>query len=40
VVANNGFITIITRGLGTRGGFVRRKSIPSGDRVIIDTPTQ
>jgi PPOX class probable F420-dependent enzyme len=39
VVAKYGFLTKVTKLLGTIGGIVKRKRIPYGDRGVIVTPT-
>ncbi|MGH9094840.1 MAG: PPOX class F420-dependent oxidoreductase [Acidimicrobiales bacterium] len=39
VVAKYGFVTKITKMLGTIGGIVKHKRIPYGDRGVIVTPT-
>jgi PPOX class probable F420-dependent enzyme len=39
VVAKYGFMTKITKFLGTLGGIVKGKRIPYGDRGVIVTPT-
>jgi PPOX class probable F420-dependent enzyme len=39
VVAKYGFMTKITKLLGTLGGIVKRKRIPYGDRGVIITPS-
>ena len=39
VVAKYGFMTKVTKFLGSIGGFVKRKKIPYGDRGIIVTPS-
>jgi len=39
VVAKYGFMTKITKSLGTIGGIVKRKRIPYGDRGVVITPT-
>jgi PPOX class probable F420-dependent enzyme len=38
VVAKYGFMTKITKALGTLAGIVRRKRIPYGDRGVVITP--
>jgi PPOX class probable F420-dependent enzyme len=38
VVAKYGFMTKVTKALGTLGGIVKRKRIPYGDRGVIITP--
>jgi len=40
VVAKYGFVTKITKALGTVVGIVRGKRIPYGDRGVVVTPTQ
>jgi uncharacterized protein len=39
VVAKYGFMTKVTKSLGTIGGIVKRNRIPYGDRGVIITPT-
>jgi hypothetical protein len=39
IVAKYGFMTKITKALGTLGGIVRGKRIPYGDRGVVVTPT-
>ncbi len=39
VVAKYGFMTTVTKSLGTLGGIVKRKRIPYADRGVIITPT-
>lgn len=39
VVAKYGFMTKITKALGTMAGIARRKRIPYGDRGVVVTPT-
>jgi PPOX class probable F420-dependent enzyme len=38
VVAKYGFMTKVTRALGTLGGIVKGKRIPYGDRGVVVTP--
>jgi hypothetical protein len=38
VVAKYGFMTKVTKVLGTIGGIVKRKRIPYGDRGVVITP--
>ena len=38
IVAKYGFMTKVTKLLGTLGGIVKRKRIPYGDRGIVITP--
>ena len=38
VVAKYGFMTKITKMLGTLGGLIQRKRIPYGDRGVVITP--
>ncbi len=39
VVAKYGFLTKLTKLLGTLGGIIKRKRIPYGDRGVIITPS-
>ena len=39
VVAKYGFLTKVTKFLGSVGGFIKRKKIPYGDRGVVVTPT-
>ena len=39
IVAKYGFMTKVTKLLGTLGGIVKRNRIPYGDRAVIATPT-
>ncbi|HDH02715.1 MAG TPA: PPOX class F420-dependent oxidoreductase [Actinobacteria bacterium] len=39
VKAKYGFMTKITKALGTLGGFIKRNRIPYGDRGVVITPS-